>query len=106
MVWQIPVNEIQSVYVSEVVKKREDPPNTEYGEINLHLGGGKFHFVLEQEDPQDNEDIPQPEQAIHYKQSEIRELTRDGVYTALQAANLYIADTLGDLSVWHDLRVR
>ncbi len=106
LVWQVPANEIQSIYVSEVVKKREAPPATEYGEINLHLGGGKFHFVLAQEDAENNERTPQPGQTIEYQNSEIRELTRDGVYTDLQAANLYIAATLGDLSAWHDLRVR
>jgi len=106
MVWQVPTNEIQSIYVSEIVKKREAPPATEYGELNLHLGGGKFQFVLAQEDPEENENTPQPEQPIQPTSSEIHDLRQENVYTDLQAASLYIARTLGDLSVWHDLRVR
>ncbi|MCA9915427.1 MAG: hypothetical protein KC496_18865 [Anaerolineae bacterium] len=106
LVWQIPANEIQSVYVSEIVKRREVPPATEYGEINLHLGGGKFHFVLVQEDPEENADTPLPDDPIQYKDSDVRELTQDNAFTDLQAANLYIAETLGILAAWHDLRVR
>lgn len=106
IVWQIPANEIQSIYVSEIVKRREAPPATEYGEINLHLGGGKFHFVLDQEDPEDNAHTPQPGETIQYKDTDLHELTQDNVYTDMQVANLYIAGTLGIHTTWHDLRVR
>lgn len=103
MHWSISRMDLQSVYISEVVKKRENPPATEYGELNLHLGGGKFHYVLKQATPEDNKEIPQPEY-LPPREKGVRELNRDTVHTELQAAALYIAETMGNVPVWHDTR--
>ncbi|MGJ3241082.1 MAG: hypothetical protein ACFE0Q_20395 [Anaerolineae bacterium] len=103
--WSVSHVEIQSLYVSEVVKRRDEPPATEHGELSLHLGGGNFRFVIAQTEPHDNQNVPQPERVFSRK-SDIRELTRDVAHTELQVAGLYIAEALGDVPVWHDLRVR
>lgn len=105
MKWHVEKVELQSVYVSEVVKRREKSPTTEYGELNLHLGGGKFHFVLQHETPESNDDIPQPEHQLSASDG-VQELTREIVQTNLQAAALYIAETVGGVPVWYDSRVR
>ncbi len=103
--WTMPKIEIQSVYVSEVVKKKEHAPATEYGELNIHLGGGKFKYIIAVQQPEDNKHIPQPE--LLFQRSEgIRELNRDVIHTGLQAAGMYIAEALDDIPVWYDLRVK
>lgn len=97
--------EVQSLYISEQVKKNEQAPATEYGELNLHLGGGEFHFLLKQEEPEDNNNAPQPE-LVFARTEGIRELSRELVHTDLQAAGLYISEALNQLPVWYDLRVK
>jgi len=103
--WEISEAEMQSMYVSELVKKREQAPATEYGELNVHLGGGKFRYLLSQQHPEDNGDIPQPE-LVFPRTENIREMTRDVVHTGLQAAGMYIAGAFSNVAVWHDLRVK
>jgi hypothetical protein len=105
MRWAVPRVEIQSIYISELVKKNEQAPATEYAELNLHLGGGDFHFVLAQEQVEENEHTPQPELMIP-RSEDIREMNRAIYYTDLQAAALYIAEALGKIPVWYDLRVK
>lgn len=103
--WVLPKMEIQSLYVSEVVKKRDQIPATEYGELNVHLGGGKFQHILIQEQPEENENTAQPERLFPRSEG-IRELERDVIHTDLQAAGMYIAEALGESPVWYDLRVK
>lgn len=103
--WTIPIVEVQSVYVSEAVKRRQRPPETEYGELNVHLGGGKFRYLIQQRHPHDNAQIPQPEQALE-RLAGIRALNRDEIHTTLQTAAAYIAQAIGDIPIWHDLRVK
>lgn len=105
MRWTIPQVEIQSIYISEVVKKRAKVPETEYGEINLHLGGGKFQFLVQHEDPEDNRHTPQPDVTLQRSEG-VTELTRDTLHTDLQIAAMYIAEALGDFRVWYDIRVK
>jgi hypothetical protein len=103
MRWVVPLAEIQSIYVSEMVKKNEQAPMTKYAELNLHLGGGDFHFVLAQEMPEENKHTPQPELMIP-RSEDIRDMNREIYYTDLQAAALYISEALGGLPTWYDLR--
>jgi len=103
--WQVSAADVQSVYVSEVVKKRSNPPATEYGELNLHLGGGNFAFVVKHHEPEDNDDVPQPKIKPKRNSTHIASLTRENAYTALQMTGLYVAETL-DLPVWYDVRVK
>lgn len=103
--WDITEAEIQSMYVSEVVKKREQAPATEYGELNIHLGGGKFQHILSQQYPEDNSDTPQPE-LVFPRTENIREMSRDVVHTNLQGAGMYIAEAFSNIPVWYDMRVK
>lgn len=105
MSWSMQRSEVQSLYVTEQVKKREQAPATEYGELNLHLGGGEFQFVLKQEEPQDDSSTPQPE-LVFSRTEGIRELGRELIHTDLQAAGLYISEALHNLPIWYDLRVK
>ena len=101
--WSVSRMDLQSIFVSEVVKKRKAPPPTEYGELNLHLGGGKFQFVLIQDTPENNDAVPQPSVEINRTKG-LHEVTRDTVHTELQAAAVYISETMGTVPVWNDIR--
>lgn len=104
MRWQKEQVEIQSIYISEVAKKREKFPVTEYGEINLHLGGGKFHFVLQHEQSEDEHKTSSSDVQFNRTKA-VCELTRDIVHTDLQAGAVYIAEAF-DYPVWYDLRIK
>jgi len=105
MHWQIPAADIQSVYVSETIKKKGDPRNVEYGELNLHLGGGEFHFLLNHEELEDNTNIEfSPDRTQKNTTPAILELTPETAYTRLQTVGLYVAGALGDIPAWYDVR--
>jgi hypothetical protein len=106
MRWQLNVNDIQSLYVSEIVKKNEAPPATEYGELNLHFGSGDFKFLVSHPEPEDNANIENPSEKITRSGDAIRELNRENAHTNLQIAAIYMAEAMGKVSVWYDVRVR
>lgn len=103
--WRIRGDDVQSVYITEVVKRNSKDPAVEHGEINLHLGGGKFKFVLHLEDSESH-----PNSRLEEKPKRARDvvlpLTAETVDTDLQAAGLHIASLLGELPCWYDVRVK
>jgi hypothetical protein len=103
--WQVGVYDIQSLYVSEAVDKDEAPPATKYGELNLHLGGGDFKFLVSHPEPEDNTNIDHPFGKITRSDDAIRELNRENAHTNLQIAAVFIAEALGGIALWYDLRV-
>lgn len=104
--WERSSAEIQSIYVSEVVRKSEVTNTTEYGELNLHLGGGKFHFVLSQGVAEKNGNRPRIEGRTGHQRDNIIALEAANINSDLQAAALHMARLLGDTAVWHDVRTR
>lgn len=106
VLWSVKAIDIQSIYVTEVVKARQAPPATEYGELNLHLGSGRFRFIAKHDDAEDYPQTPQPDQPIDRKQADIRELSRANYHTDLQAVGLLMGELFGNLAVWHDLRLK
>lgn len=53
--WEIPVKEIQSIYVTQIVRSRRNTYLVEYGEINLMLMNGTFTRLIYQEEEHHNE---------------------------------------------------
>jgi len=104
--WQRQRDDVQSVYISEIVKRRKADPAAEHGEINLHLGGGKFQFVVQQAEAEANNNARLPINKEDRRKSNVQPLTRETVSTDLQAAALHIAAALGDLPTWYDMRVK
>ncbi len=105
--WKINANGIQSVYVTEVIKKREKRPSVYHSEISLHLLSGKFQLVLVEEDKQtettfNNGDFVK----TRAKGESVTPLDSHNVETELQAFGLHIAECLGELPTWHDVRYR
>ncbi len=100
--WQVSGDELQSVYVTQVVNKSGKKRAIYQAELNLHLGGGSFQRVIDQSQ---QEEMPMP----------VGEKTAvDGIYllqrgqmlSDFQAAGLYVAETMGNLTCWYDQRVR
>jgi len=105
--WKINANNIQSVYVTELVKKREKNPTVYHGEVNLHLVNGSFQRVLIEEEKQTDTTLPDVETMSDKRKGEsVTPLDSHGVETKLQAFALHIAECLGELPAWHDLRYK
>ncbi len=102
--WTIDARSVQSVYISEVSKKRDKTATTEHGEINLHLGGGKFKHLLQQDDSETNRDVPQTVTPPTRTEA-VQPLTRDDYRTSLQVAGLWVGEAL-NLTVWLDNRIK
>lgn len=100
--WMERGSNIQSIYVSQVIgRRRGKKPSPQYGELNLYLANGKFHYLISTDhveeyegEPGTGEDLPP---------DTVSQLTSQHVTTSLQAAALHIGQTL-DLPVWYDQR--
>jgi len=104
-IWSVNGLDVRSVYVTEVVKRNATSTAIEHGELNIHLGGGDFHFILQLEDgeAEPNTRLKEP---VKRTQDEVVPLMADNVNTDLQAAALHIATALGDIPAWYDVRVK
>lgn len=103
--WRINSAQVQSLYASEVMKRREKRPITYHGELNLLLVNGSFHFILEQGDQVDNVNARQPHWQRPTKE-EVLPLSAETANTDLQVTALHIAKALGDIPCWYDYRIR
>jgi len=105
--WKINANSIQSVYVSEVVKRREKKPTVYHCELNLHLVNGSFQRVLVDDEKITDATLPNVDDMGQKTQGEgVIPLDAHGVTTRLQAFALHIAECLGELPTWYDLRYK
>jgi hypothetical protein len=99
--WQVNRNDVQAVYVSEVVNKKGKKRVVYHGELNLYLQDGKFRTFLEL--PQTVEDgAAPPETPID---EEVVPLTASNAYTDLQTAALYVARAL-NVECRYDRRIK
>lgn len=102
--WQVAGDQAQSVYVTQVVAKKGNKPVVQHGELNLLLGAEQFQCLLAQENAEDTE---RPWKAnVPLDQEIMVALNGDVINTNLQAAGLYIARALGNVTCWYDQRVK
>ena len=105
--WKVKAGSVQSVYTSEVVKKRGRRHTVFHGELNLHLLDGSFMPVLVDNDKIVDGLLPGVDpQAEKNRADGVNVLEPAEVTTALQAAAAHIALSLGELPVWYDRRLR
>ena len=105
--WKVNAGNVQSVYASEVVKKRSRRPTILHGEINLHLLDGSFLSLMIDREKIVDALLPGSDPAAEKKRPEgVLALEPAEATTALQAAAIHIALGLGELPVWHDRRLR
>ena len=105
--WKVKAGGVQSVYASEVVKKRGRRPTILHGEINLHLLDGSFLSLLIDREKIVDALLPGSDPGAEKKRPEgVQALEPAEATTALQAAAVHIALCLGELPVWYDRRLR
>lgn len=105
--WKINANSIQSVYATEVVKKREKRPTVYHSELNLHLVNGSFQRVIVEDEKHVDTLLPSADHISDKVKGEgVTPLDSHSVDTKLQAFALHIAECLGELPAWHDLRYK
>ncbi len=105
--WRVKAGNVQSVYASEVVKKRGRRHTVFHSELNLHLLDGSFMPVLVDKDKIIDGLLPGVDpQAEKNRADGVIVLEPAEVTTALQASAAHIALSLGELPVWYDRRLR
>ena len=105
--WKVNAGSAQSIYVSEVVKKRGRRHTVFHGEINLHLLDGRFQPILVDNEKSVDGLLPgRDPQAEKERPAEVHALEPEAVSTALQAAAMHIGVGLGELPVWYDRRLK
>lgn len=103
--WQYHANDLQSVYVTQVVSRKGKKKRTiSHSELNLHLGGGDFRQLFQH--PDQETIIPIEEDEPKVAEEGIIPLKRDQIRTDVQAAALYTAEALGGLPAWYDQRTQ
>ena len=105
--WKVNAKNVQSVYVSELVKKRSRRPTVYHSEINLHLVKGRFRRVMAEDRKLANPLLPGADPLSEQDRGTgVAVLDPKQASTALQAAAVHIAACLDDLPVWHDRRYK
>lgn len=105
--WKVKSGSVQSVYASEVVKKRGRRPTILHGEINLHLLDGSFLSLITDREKIVDALLPGNDPTAEKQRPEgVLALEPAEATTALQAAAIHIARSLGELPVWYDRRLR
>ncbi len=105
--WKVSAGGVQSIYASELVKKRGRKPTVFHGEINLHLLDGRFMPILVDNEKIVDSLLPGRDPLIEKDRSaEVHVLEPEAVSTALQAAAIHIGVGLGELPVWYDRRLK
>ena len=105
--WKVKAGGVQSVYASEIVKKRGRRPTILHGEINLHLLDGSFLSLMIDREKIVDALLPGNDPTAEKKRPEgVHALEPAEATTALQAAAIHIALSLGELPVWYDRRLR
>lgn len=105
--WKVNAKNVQSVYVSELVKKRSRRPTVYHSEINLHLVKGRFRRVMAEDRKLANPLLPGADPLSEQDRGAgVAVLDPKQASTALQAAAVHIAACLDDLPVWHDRRYK
>lgn len=102
VLWEVPAPDARSLYVSEVYKNARRRV-VEHGELNIHLGGGVFHRVMQQEAVLSSHTSEPPADWQPPSAEQVVPLTRATYATDLQAAALYVSEAL-NVPTWADQR--
>ena len=105
--WKVNANGLQSVYASELVKKRGRRPTVHHSEINLHLINGRFQRVIVEDGKLTGALLPGLDRHAEKNRAVgVTALAPAEVSTALQAAAIHIAACLDGLPVRYDRRYK
>lgn len=101
--WQWWAQDIQSVYVTQVVNRRGKKRIVYHAELNLHLGGGDFRQILQQAEQDEASLVASDGQPA---EDGVQLLQPGGTLSEIQAVGVHLAAALGGLPCWYDQRVR
>ena len=105
--WKVNAKNVQSVYASELVKKRSRRSLIYHSEINLHLVNGRFQRVIVEDRKLADAYLPGADLSFEKGRAVgVAVLEPPAAATALQAAAVHIAACLEGLPVWHDRRYK
>lgn len=105
--WKVNAKNVQSVYASELVKKRSRRSLIYHSEINLHLVNGRFQRVIVEDRKLADAYLPGANLPFERGRAVgVAVLEPPAAATALQAAAIHIAACLEGLPVWHDRRYK
>ena len=105
--WKVNAKNVQSVYASELVKKRSRRSLIYHSEINLHLVNGRFQRVIVEDRKLADAYLPGADLLSERGRAVgVAVLEPPAAATALQAAAVHIAACLEGLPVWHDRRYK
>lgn len=105
--WKVNANGVQSVYASELVKKRGRRPTVYHSEINLHLVNGRFRPVIVEDGKLTNALLPGADRYTKKNRAVgVTILEPQEVSTTLQAAAIHISVCLDGLPVRYDRRYK
>ncbi|MCC6616209.1 MAG: hypothetical protein IT320_22245 [Anaerolineae bacterium] len=104
--WRHEVDDLQAVYISQVVQKpRKNGVQTiAYGELNLQLSDGQFQHVLEQ-GPTELKLSPEAEASLQNYQDGVFLLTAAAAQSSMQVLGLQVSQMLG-IPCYYDARAR
>jgi len=102
--WRYEVDDLQAVYVSQVVQKpnKNGVQTIPYGELNLHMVDGQFQHVLQQ-GATELKLSHEAEIGLQTYQDGVFLLTNAAAQSSMQALGLHIAQMLG-LPCYYDAR--
>jgi hypothetical protein len=103
--WARPFGAVQSVYVTEQVKRAPSNNRITYGELNLHLGGEDFLRLFDAEIVDDRQPHLDDPQARPATEDIIVPLYSGDANSDLQRAGARVASTIG-VPCWYDQRVK
>ena len=107
MRWQVNAKSVQSIYASELVKKRGRRPAVHHSEINLHLVNGRFQRMIIEDAKLMDAWLPDVNlEAEKGRAVGVNVLEPQAASTALQAAAVHISVCLDGLPVWYDRRYK
>jgi hypothetical protein len=100
--WALPREQLQALYVTQVVNRRGKKRKVYHGEINFLQASKRFLRLIEQPEREE----PRRPEHEEIAEEAVTSLTPFDIQDDLQAAGLHIARTLGDLPAWYDQRIR
>lgn len=99
--WLVPADDVQAVYVTQVVNKRGKKRSIYHGELNLLLKDNRFKKLFEHTEQEEL-----PGETSGPAQDGVTPLDRYTMRGQFHAAGLYVAEALGSLPCWYDQRTR
>lgn len=100
--WEIPVDDLESIYITHILSTQRKHVFVKHGEINAHTKAGVFVKLMEQSEDETEQKRGLPDQRV---ESFVMALQPEEDLTDLQTAAWHIRQTLrGEIACYYDQR--